>query len=76
MAVLRHQYYAIPLLLDAGIPADVKVCRGVLLAEQHCMACCPPPRTPPLCSQNARLWLAIDEAVALRDAQAAKMLYT
>lgn len=49
VAVLRRQYDAIQVLLDAGLPADVK---------------------------NERMWNPIDEAVALRDARAAKILYT
>jgi hypothetical protein len=49
VAVLRRQYGAIHVLLEGGVPADVK---------------------------NERMWNPIDEAVALRDAEAAKVLYT
>lgn len=49
VAVLRHQYEAINMLLDGGLPPDVK---------------------------NQRQWNPVDEAVALGDAAAAKLLYS
>jgi ankyrin repeat protein len=49
VAVLRRQHDAIRLLLDAGMPPDVK---------------------------NARRWNPMDEAVALGDAEATKLLYS
>ncbi|KAL4853055.1 Ankyrin repeat domain-containing protein 13D [Chlorella vulgaris] len=49
VAVIRRQYEAIRLLLEAGLPPDAK---------------------------NARRWNSLDEAVALNDAEASKLLYT